>query len=153
MRRAFLEPDWNASDSRRSNAVAFGLPLDDSVAYLSDMFNRRVLGNLGVRCAKIADGEPVHVVVAGEPGEGLEFFCGDAEEVGQALGGLFDFESAAQFGILGGDADGATARIADAVLLTSGRHEGSAGDGDGIGTQGEGFGEVGGDPHSAGYHE
>ena len=88
----------------------------------SDVLDGRVLGDLGVGRAQVTDGQLMHVVVARQSGEVLEFLGADPQETGHPLRGRVDLEAGPQFGVLRGSSDGARAPCAHPVLLTGGRH-------------------------------
>ena len=78
-------------------------------------------GDFGVECAEVVDAEVAEAAVSGDAGEGLELVLRDAQEIGDALRALLDLQAAAQGRVLGSDAHGAFAGLADAVLLTGKR--------------------------------
>ena len=81
------------------------------------------VGDVRVLCDVAAEGheivlrEPVYRIMTGDPREGLELLEGYVQEIGDPARGGVCLEALAELGLLRGNADGALAGAADAVLL------------------------------------
>ena len=106
--------------------------------------------NLVVQRQQVPHVQRVNVVVSVDAGQRFQFAPHSRGEIDVALHRQIDVEALAQFRILGGDAHRAPARVADAVLLAAdGDHRGG-GQRHGVGTHGQGLGDVGAVAESAG---
>ena len=80
--------------------------------------------------------------MSADTGEHRQIIAGDMQEVGHALGTLFDMQAFAQFRILGGYPDRTHAGLADTVLLAGHGHHRGGSNRHSVRPHGEGFHKV-----------